>query len=239
MPERIKTFVAKSLKMDVPGELRRYFLHFISAYGFSFGAYAVLVRNFRRLDRTSGLVAASFPHDLTARYFRENWQEFDPLAEAAMHRDTTFCWSEIEHTTRLTPEHERFFEMLRGAGLVDGVAAPVFGRYGDIGCFLLSYPHRTFDLTGADMGEIQLVCQFMHLRHSHLIRDERIPKLSRREREVARWIALGKSNTEIATILSVSPHTIDTIVRRYFLKLGVNNRVEAALKSVSLRLIWI
>lgn len=239
MPDKIKSFIAESLTLKTPGELHRYFLQLISAYGFAVAAYAVLVRDFKRLDLRTGVVVENFPQDLVDRYFREDWQRFDPLAEAALLRTSPFRWFEIEQAKDLTPEQTRFFRALRNAGFVDGIAVPVFARYGDVACFLLSRPEHKVELTMAEMYEIQLVCQFMHMRHSRLTLEEKPPKLSPREKEVARWIVLGKSNADIAEILGVSVHTINTIVRRYFAKLGVNNRVEAALKSVSRRLVYI
>lgn len=46
------------------------------------------------------------------------------------------------------------------------------------------------------------------------------------EREVARLVAAGMTNSQIATRLSMSPHTVDGRLRRVFAKLGVNTRVE-------------
>jgi DNA-binding NarL/FixJ family response regulator len=53
--------------------------------------------------------------------------------------------------------------------------------------------------------------------------------LSRREREVLACIAHGASNRDIAGKLSISQETVKTHLRRIFAKLGVRNRVEAAL----------
>lgn len=46
------------------------------------------------------------------------------------------------------------------------------------------------------------------------------------EREVARLIASGLTNQQVATRLGISPHTVDGRLRRVFAKLGVNTRVE-------------
>jgi DNA-binding NarL/FixJ family response regulator len=53
--------------------------------------------------------------------------------------------------------------------------------------------------------------------------------LSRREREVLACMAHGASNRDIAGKLSISQETVKTHLRRIFAKLGVRNRVEAAL----------
>lgn len=52
--------------------------------------------------------------------------------------------------------------------------------------------------------------------------------LTNREIEVLRLMAEGATNTEIAVILSISPHTVKSHVVHIFNKLGVNDRTQAA-----------
>ena len=52
--------------------------------------------------------------------------------------------------------------------------------------------------------------------------------LSRREREVVSWVALGKTNREIAEFMVVRPRTVETYITRILNKLGFNSRVQIA-----------
>ncbi|MEY4352642.1 MAG: hypothetical protein RLZZ609_883 [Cyanobacteriota bacterium] len=63
------------------------------------------------------------------------------------------------------------------------------------------------------------------------------PLLSRREREVLRWLAAGQSNGQIAERLNVSPETVKTHVSNVLGKLGVPNRQQAALLAMRLDLL--
>lgn len=56
--------------------------------------------------------------------------------------------------------------------------------------------------------------------------------LSRRENEVLTWIARGKSSSDIATILGISSSSVDTYTRRIFEKMGVHDRVSAAISGI-------
>ena len=52
--------------------------------------------------------------------------------------------------------------------------------------------------------------------------------LTKREAEVLTWVARGKSNAEIASILEVSTKTVDKHLEHVYPKLGVENRTAAA-----------
>jgi DNA-binding CsgD family transcriptional regulator/tetratricopeptide (TPR) repeat protein len=61
--------------------------------------------------------------------------------------------------------------------------------------------------------------------------------LSRREREVVRLLAVGRTNREIAHDLFLSPRTVDMHVRNILRKLGCRSRVEAAQRAGELGLL--
>ena len=61
--------------------------------------------------------------------------------------------------------------------------------------------------------------------------------ISPRELEVLHEIASGRSNTEIAERLNVSPHTVKTHVARLFDKLDASRRTEAINKARELGIV--
>ena len=54
--------------------------------------------------------------------------------------------------------------------------------------------------------------------------------LTERESEVLHWVALGKTNPEIAMILDISAFTVKNHMQRVFKKLDVSNRAQAVSK---------
>jgi DNA-binding NarL/FixJ family response regulator len=56
-----------------------------------------------------------------------------------------------------------------------------------------------------------------------------IPELTPRETQILALVAEGRRNGEIAELLVLSPSTVKTYVNRIFSKLGVTDRVQAAL----------
>lgn len=52
------------------------------------------------------------------------------------------------------------------------------------------------------------------------------PRLSNREEQVLNHIARGLTHGQIATRIGISPHTVDTYVKRIRVKLGAGNKAE-------------
>ncbi len=51
--------------------------------------------------------------------------------------------------------------------------------------------------------------------------------LTARQAEILAWLAVGKTDGEIAEILTISPRTVSHTLARIYRKLGVENRVGA------------
>jgi len=95
-------------------------------------------------------------------------------------------------------------------------------------------------------GGAQLCAHFvpdpLSSRHGYLIlRESRTalavrqpahPSLTRREREVLHWVALGKTNPDIGSILGASTRTVQKHMEHILQKLGVKTRTAAARYAV-------
>lgn len=57
----------------------------------------------------------------------------------------------------------------------------------------------------------------------------RTTPITSRENEILHWIGEGKNNREISILLGISPRTVEKHCERLFEKLGVENRLSAAL----------
>jgi DNA-binding NarL/FixJ family response regulator len=67
--------------------------------------------------------------------------------------------------------------------------------------------------------------------------EDDMPELTERELEVLHMIAAGKENAEIADALVISQHTVKNHVSSVLAKLGVENRIQAAVYAVRKRLV--
>lgn len=59
--------------------------------------------------------------------------------------------------------------------------------------------------------------------------------LTAREREVLDWLGAGKTDKDIAAILTISPRTVQKHLQRIYEKLGVETRTAAVMRSIATR----
>lgn len=58
-------------------------------------------------------------------------------------------------------------------------------------------------------------------------------KITDRRKEVLHWMARGKSNSEIAEIMSLSPLTVKNHVEQILVVYGATNRICAAMRAMA------
>jgi DNA-binding CsgD family transcriptional regulator len=185
---------------------------------------------------------------IRSRGFAPEWAEMygdpafrmaDPVTNHIMRKGTPLSWQEAIDQQTLTSEQQDFVRQFETFHAVDGVGIPLFGPNNIEGFCTVSVGHPIAS------GETQLISDFRRLAlggHTRiaLIIGEQWQKrnsLSAREKIVLKGIAQGLSNKEIAREMQVTPTTVDTYVRRIFLKLGARDRTGASIRAISKGLI--
>ncbi|MCV3270341.1 helix-turn-helix transcriptional regulator [Roseobacter sinensis] len=185
-------------------------------------------------DDTHGIATFGFPEDWVCRYLGDNLMQVDPIPDLAARFSRPFLWSHTDQITELMPAQADYLRDLEDADLGDGLAVQVFGpnmRHAYMG---MGFGHTSFNPSPEQVFELQCAAQIAHIRYCEITADSSMAaaNLSPREREILRWIAHGKSNSVIADILGISPHTVDTLTRRIFDKLDVSDRTSAAIRGL-------
>ncbi len=186
---------------------------------------------------TITIATYGFPKAWVERYIKRRYFEIDPIPRHALSTTTPFWWSEARKFPNLRQEEKAYIRDLTKAHLGNGLAVPVFGPRGRNGYCGIGFgkPRRETGIGDADAAMLQWACQVGHLQYCDLLRQQTAEPLvlSPREREILEWVARGKSNAVIGELLGISTYTVDTYLRRIYVKLGVSDRVTAALRGLA------
>lgn len=185
-------------------------------------------------DGTPFAIAADgFPEDWLCQYIEKDLVTIDPIPELAAKMSTPFYWHDIETLVDITPDRRKYLDAMQDAQLGDGLAFFVFGPAMQNAYVGLGFGVDRIDLEQDEILKLQCVAQAGHLRVCALTENpSSYRELTEREREVLEWVAQGKSNSVIADIVGISPHTVDAHMRSIYRKLHVNDRTSAAVRGI-------
>lgn len=234
-----KAFIQQSSGLLAADQLFANLNQYLLSLGFEFFSYHITAAHLKRLNLEAGFIFNNFPQDWVAFYRAQGFYDYDPIILTAANQEDPFHWFDVGKIASLSPEQKGYLKALKDWGFKDGVAVPIFSAKGTTAYFGAGSLTREIALDSVDLTQIQFACNFANKRYLDLngAFDGDIPDLTKRETEVLTWIAKGKSTGVIAEILGVTDHTVDTLTRRIFKKLGMNDRVSAVLKAVGAGLV--
>lgn len=186
------------------------------------------------------LINLGFPSGIIDMYHELNLPALDPHPNFVAGKGKVFAFSELARLDGFDRAARALLSQLAASGLPDGLAIPAYGLRATTSLFCVGMPRKREAVRKADRESFQALAQQAQIRIDQIAAEEdhtTIPTLSSRERQILRWIAAGKSNAELAIILGISQPTVATYVKRLFAKLGVHDRVAAAVSGLRLGLV--
>lgn len=179
------------------------------------------------------LANAGFDPAWASAYSRSYFR-IDPLPDIALTLKAPFRWGQAGLHRQLSPAERDYLDRLEHYGMGDGLAYPLFGSGARAGLVGFGRHPDLGAVSRTVQVEIQLMLQSTYQTYCRIIERDIASdaELSERERDVLYWLTQSKSNSAIAAILAISPATVDTYMRRIFRKLGVADRVGAAIAAV-------
>lgn len=152
-------------------------------------------------------------------YVDSGCMEIDPLLRHIKETNTPLVW---ERESIRTPETEKLVGILQSLDVHGGIVMPLPARRGNVSgaSFIQSGPSalRSDVLYSATRLTAELTMQRLDV----------LDGLSDKQIEILRWVSLGKSNADIATILDLPRKQVDYHVSAILKKLGVSTRIQAA-----------
>ena len=170
----------------------------------------------------------SWPESWMELYARMNVFEDDPVVVESRRSMTPFLLSEHEARLRAIPGAAHVFDEFHAFGWSDVFAIPIHGPFGYQALVSLA-SFSPVALDPAERAVLAGMAAAIHDRcHAAIGFGSRPPpKLTPRQIACMRWVAAGKSDSDIATLLKISPATAHFHVEKVKTALGVRSRTEA------------
>ena len=155
-----------------------------------------------------------------------------PLAEAIKTRREPFGFLDIQAEAEELSKDVRVFAAAEAFRLVNGFYLPIATREGARGCVFIKLPRQPAeDFSSALVAGIAVA---VHSRIEELYASNQADDaaLTKRELEILRWFAEGKSAEDVATILKLSVPTIMFHYRRVSDRYGTLNRTHTVVEAI-------
>ncbi len=184
----------------------------------------------------TNVINVSYPDEWLRLYWQNGYFEVDPVFRSVLQSQGTQHWKETYSAATSQKERE-FIQAAMGFGLGDGITTGST----DQACRVVTF----CSFAGANGVEAERYVKLMeylgyHL-HLALMRTEPrhayvlgrcVKKLSVRELTILNWMKNGKTNWEIAQILSLTERTVRFHVESIFSKLDVTSRSQAVATAI-------
>lgn len=158
-----------------------------------------------------GLHLNTRPMDYIDRYAEKNYVVRDPVVTELRKTVHTYSWSDVRERRDLKKADERIIDEATEFNVTDGLIIPIVTLSGSASIFCPCGPEP--DLSQRARSAMEIIGIFSHQALSRALvkcqRDEAAhTPLTPREREIMQWVAAGKSDEEIADILTIGASTV-------------------------------
>lgn len=187
------------------------------------------------IDPTALLAFGSYNPDWKRQYATEPSCRHDPARAQAILRAGSVQWRRVFAAAR-EPEYRAFILAARAQGFKDGITTPIHGPQGCVAIMMFGADH-TISVDGEDEEALSHIAMALHQRvrritAAALVGTPEPARLTEREVECLQWVLEGKTNWEIGVLTGVTARTVQFHLSNGARKLGVFNRVQAAVGAL-------
>jgi LuxR family transcriptional regulator, quorum-sensing system regulator BjaR1 len=186
-------------------------------------------------DLKDGIMLNNRPAEYTKRYFEKNYIVNDPAVTELRKNLNPYSWADIRAERKLNKTERTILDEAGEFGFNDGFIIPILTLSGSKSLFCPCGPDP--DLTQRARAAIEVIGIYSHhaLKRSllQMKQDAAVhTPLTPREREILQWVAAGKTDDEIADILSVGTTTVTSHVENAKKKLDTFRRTYAVVQAI-------
>ena len=218
-------------------EAFQHFSSIMSGYGYERVAYSLITDHpSLALPKQHGL-ATSYPQHWMKFYQENQYLKKDPVVLGVLKSRAPFFWDDLRDDPDIPQTSFEILDQGSESGVKDGIAIPLLGHPGEIVGLGLARKNSEKGRDYQFMADALLLATFFHEKYRSFIKNPIASKITAREKDVLSWAAEGKTDEEIATILTLSVHTIRWHWEKIFLKLEANGRLYCITKAVMMGLV--
>ena len=226
--------------------LQNYWTEFVSKYGTDGYRIAVIKTSHEREEfEPINDIAYNTSTEWLKHYGEQGYHQYDPLVRRAFIDCGPFVWADVAAECH-SPMGKRVISEsieFRGHNIFNGIYVARRIGPGKLVSTGLNIPSKDIKLNDTIKRELPaaLFVFFARYREISEVRNlsEEPPKLTPRELDVLRWIALGWTKREVADRLSISVSCVKRHCENLSIKLGANNMPSAVARAMSYGLIVI
>jgi DNA-binding CsgD family transcriptional regulator len=220
-------------------ELRDRTLSALRPFGFMGFTFAVI----RRVKSVflHARIFSTWPSPTQTSFEQHKLFDVDPVILRSRTAREPFAW-DLSIYDESKETHRQLLALRRELEVEGGVCLPVFEAFSGRSVLFLS--GAGFDVSARSLLSLQLLAEHLSNRSNALSLPDHDDaaeanrffrsggELSPRERQVFGWIAFGKSSRDVASIMSLSEHTVNDYIASVMAKLKASNRTEAVLRAL-------
>lgn len=232
--DEVFTLIDEFERLSTPAEITRSVSRVGARFGLTAFVLTGLPNDAQRLCES--ILLDGWPHAWLARYLEANHLPHDPCAQYCRTSVTPFTWNEIPPKLLSGPRTLQVMNEAGEHGFRAGLCIPLHTIDGFRG---LSFAGDRVELPPGARRMLTILAVYACVSAEAAGRkageQKSIVRLTPREREVLRWIAVGKTVDEIGAILKVSAHTVTEHLKKIRIKLEATNTVHAVVKALQTR----
>ena len=179
-------------------------------------------------------IRVTYPAPWVKQYVQMGYLDIDPVVREGFLRTLPFDWSELK--IQSVAEMSFLTDAARHGVGPRGLSIPVRSKYGHRGLFSISSSRSEREWVKFRENTLSLLIQVANRLHQRVVSEvfgEDRPHLTPRELECLSWVAQGKSSSDIAVILNISPHTVRDFLKSARFKLDCVSSAQAVNKAVT------
>ena len=204
--------------------------------GFDYCAYGMRVP--LPISNPKLFMRNNYSAEWNIRYKEESYLDIDPTVAHGVRSVMPLIWSE-----KIFVNCRPFWEEARAHGLQVGWAQSCHNARGIGGLLTLARSHESISLKELREHSMKMswLAQATHESMSRLLVPKYMPEaavdLTKREIEVLRWTAEGKTSADVSDIIQIAERTVNFHVNNALIKLGASNKTSATIKAAVLGLL--